>query len=211
MVFTIMNFNKQVDIYTVESDKHEKQCVNAAQIVQVMLKGYHFTNAKLTKKGFAISTDKGTRFVKVEGLSRQVYAAMSAKIDSEKAAEESKKHAMTQAIQSTPRASTPTPTGRKKVSARPNKDGIETSVQKKIKYEKPIIYMGNTYFSTKQLCKAFNRDLSTYETLRAKGYSMGEALGKIPLRPESELQKDKESRQDIGRALDNLAYQRGEY
>lgn len=209
MVFTIINFNKQVDIYTVESDTHEKQCVSAVQIVQVMLKGYNFTNAKLTKKGFAISTDKGTRFVKVEGLSRQVYAAMSAKIDSEKAAEESKKHAMTQAIQSTPR--TETHGTRKKVAARPSKNGVSPEAQKRLEYEKPIIYMGNTYFSEKQLCAHFNRDLGTYKKLRTKGYSISEALGKVPLRPESELQKDKESRQDISRALDNLAYQRGEY
>lgn len=65
MVFRIVNFNKELDLYSVISNEGEQKNVTSFQIVKVMLQGYKFDNAYVTKRGFAIKTASGIRYIQV--------------------------------------------------------------------------------------------------------------------------------------------------
>jgi flagellar biosynthesis GTPase FlhF len=65
MVFQIRDFNKNKSVFDVVSNSGEQMYVSGLQIVGVMIKGYEFTNAYLTSKGFAIVTPSGTRYIQL--------------------------------------------------------------------------------------------------------------------------------------------------
>lgn len=65
MVFQIRDFNKNKSVFDVISDSGEQMLVSGKQIVGVMIKGYEFTNAYLTSKGFAVITPSGTRYMQL--------------------------------------------------------------------------------------------------------------------------------------------------
>lgn len=65
MIFRIVDFNKELDLYSVISNEGEQKNVTSFQIVKVMLQGYKFDNAYVTKRGFAIKTASGIRYIQV--------------------------------------------------------------------------------------------------------------------------------------------------
>lgn len=188
MVFKIESFNKDLDLFNVVSDTGEKKYVTSYQIVQVMLQNYEFVNAELTTKGFSIKTDRGTRYIQVNNMPKQVLEAIHFKLNQQKLYEEQKKKQMTQAIRQKPQVKTSS-----KIDGR--------------SANKSITYKGQIYLSDTALCKKFNRDVNTFRELRSKGYSMDEALGLMKLRPESEIMP----RKNVDKMLDSLSGQRGEF
>ena len=81
-----------------------------------------------------------------------------------------------------------------------------TKIQGSNNRSQKLLYRGTLYLSEESLCRKFNRDIRLFKTLRSKGYSIDEALGVKPLRPEEELVSPKQ----IQRMLDSMAMQRGE-
>lgn len=205
MIFEIETFNKDLDIYTVVAKTGEKKVVSAAQIVMVMLKGVKFTNAKLTGKGFAILTSKGTRYIQVNGLPKQVLAQMHTMAAQEQTA---KKNNVTS-----------TPSGHQQH----NKQEATVSGQVQIKNAMikrapsagsgsyvsgtPVTVGGVTYKSTREMCTKHNRDFQVYSEMLKKGYTKEEALGIVDARPIDVVAKE---RLKTSHALDRMAYDRGE-
>ena len=190
MLFRIQSFNKSLDMYNVISDTGESKCVTAYQIVQVMLNGFVFDNAKLTKKGFAINTERGTRYIQIDNLPKTVILAINNKLEMDRINEELKKQQMTQAIK---KPSAQTKVGRHAITSTKTKS---------------IMYRGTKYLTDKHLCRKFNRDVNTFRHLLSKGYSLDEALGLRELRPESEVEADRKRNKAV---LDSMARERGEF
>ena len=90
MVFRIVNFNRELDIYSVISNEGEQRNVTSFQIVRVMLQGYKFDNATLTQKGFALKTDNGTRYIQVK-LDKQTQMQLVQYLSNKKLSEEQKR------------------------------------------------------------------------------------------------------------------------
>ena len=204
MIFRIIAMNKSLDMYNVMCDTGEQQCVKAYQIVQVMLQGYVFDNAKLTKKGFAVNTDKGTRYVQVDGLPKSVYAAIANKLMRDKSLVEETKKQMTQAIQATP---VQQPTQQKKTRVKASSlNNIKGNITGN-KGNQVVHYKGQVFLSDEKLCAKFNRDVNTYRKLIEEGYSMDEALGLKPLREAGDLI----SKSNMNKILDSMEAKRGGY
>ena len=235
MVFRIVDFNKELDIYSVISNEGEHKNVTSFQIVKVMLQGYNFDNAYLTQKGFALQTNRGTRYIQVN-LDRQTQMFVMQFLSKKKLDEEKQRHEIELAEQKRKEAEAERLRQQQEQQRREqlakqeqqkkldeqqkqNKPRINrvtattpsigrkvTKIQGSNRNEK-IFYNGNMYFSEEQLCKKFNTDVEQFKKLRFKGYSIDEALGLKPLRPEEELVSFKK----VSRMLDSMAAQRGEY
>lgn len=198
MILTITSMNKKVDMYEVVNDANERMVVSSIQILGVLVKGQEFTNAYLTRKGFAVKTTNGTRYIQFNSLPRELDMAIVARLKYLKDLEESKKNMMTQALQQPVHR----PTARVKAKVKVNSTG-NTSMSKN--NQEKIVYKGTVFLSANQLCKKFNRDVKLFKELYAKGYSIDECLGIMPLRPESELSK----REDVEKMLFRMSEERG--
>ena len=196
MVFTITNFNKQLDTYQVMSDAGQVMSVHGIQIVQVMLQGYIFNNAYLTKKGFGIQTDTGVRYIQVP-MNKQIMKTVAEFIALRDKKEAEMKAQMQ--VQNKPRATAKVKSNTSCLGNRQKIGGTNN--------QNRIVYKGQPFSSPEKLCAKFGRDVNTFLSLRAKGYTMDEALGLMPLRPEGQLQP----RYNVNKALDSLDSARGEY
>lgn len=198
MTFKIESFDKLTDLYLVVSDTGEQKYVTGIQIVQVMINGYKFINAKLTGKGFAILTNKGTRYVQVNGLPKQMQITMHNIVAAENKAVEVKKEQKEQKVNK------PTLKVRAK-AVTPKSDSTKS--------EKPkaFTFRGERYLSERQLCKKFNRDIDTFKAMIAKGYNIEESLGLCKPRSDEELKQALEERKRTFRTLDSMAVARGDF
>lgn len=201
MTFKIESFDKLTDLYLVVSDTGEQKYVTGIQIVQVMINGYKFINAKLTGKGFAIITNKGTRYVQVNGLPKQMQITMHNIVAAENKAAEIKKEQKEQKEQ---KVIKPIP----KVKAK-----AVTPKSDSTKSEKPkaFTFRGERFLSERQLCKKFNRDIDTFKTMIAKGYNIEESLGLCKPRSDKELEQALEERKRTFKTLDSMAVARGDF
>ena len=227
MIFRIVDFNKELDIYSVISNEGEQKNVTSFQIVNVMLQGYQFDNAYLTQKGFAVKTNNGTRYFQVNMDKRTQMLVMqfltAKKLQEQQLAEQQRQAQLLRQQQEAERLKQQQEAERlrkeqeqkikkqqsmQRVAATvsPSTSGKATKIQGNNRNEK-IFYRGNLYYSVEQLCKKFNADAEQFRKLRVKGYSIDEALGLKPLRPEEELVSLKQ----LNRVLDSMAAQRGEF
>lgn len=227
MVFRIVNFNKELDLYSVISNEGEQKNVTSFQIVKVMLQGYKFDNAYVTKRGFAIKTASGIRYIQVtldkqtqlqliqfmneqrrleleaerqkalqqEQLRMQQEQKRQERLRQEQLRQEQLRKQQEQAKKQSTAKAEEVRTG-----------NIVTKIQGSNNRSQKLLYRGTLYLSEESLCRKFNRDVNLFRTLRSKGYSIDEALGVKPLRPEEELVSPKQ----IQRMLDSMAMQRGE-
>ena len=154
MTFRILEMHKNIDTYTVSNNLRETMMVSGYQIIGAMLQGHEFENARLTKKGFAIVTDKGTRYVQLR-LDRNTSILIEQKLENDRLAEEAKKQQMARAI--------------KKPVVSNNRQSINNN-----KNTQAIVFRGDRYVSDTQLCKKYNRDINTFRSLVKKGYSISE-------------------------------------
>lgn len=223
MVFRIVNFNRELDIYSVISNEGEQRNVTSFQIVRVMLQGYKFDNATLTQKGFALKTDNGTRYIQVK-LDKQTQMQLVQYLSNKKLSEEQKrqdKEIELKMIKQREQEKLKEQQLNKKIQAEKEKRLKEirkaeqetaATVDSKVtkikgnNVNQKIFYKGNLYYSDEQLCKKFNANVVEFRRLRSKGYSIDEALGLKKLRPESELVSLKQ----FNRMMDSMALQRGE-
>lgn len=223
MVFRIVNFNRELDIYSVISNDGEQRNVTSFQIVRVMLQGYKFDNATLTQKGFALKTDNGTRYIQVK-LDKQTQMQLVQYLSNKKLSEEQKrqdKEIELKMIKQREQEKLKEQQLNQKIQAEKEKRLKEirkaeqetaATVDSKVtkikgnNVNQKIFYKGNLYYSDEQLCKKFNANVVEFRRLRSKGYSIDEALGLKKLRPESELISLKQ----FNRMMDSMALQRGE-
>lgn len=224
MIFRIVDFNKELDLYSVISNEGEQKNVTSFQIVKVMLQGYKFDNAYVTKRGFAIKTASGIRYIQVtldkdtqlqlihfmQEQRRLELEAERQKIlqqeqlrkqQEQKRQEQLGKQQLGKQQEQAKKQSTT-----KTEEVRIRSGNKVTKIQSSNNRSQKLLYRGTLYFSEESLCKKFNRDIKLFKTLRSKGYSIDEALGVKPLRPEEELVSPKQ----IQRMLDSMAMQRGE-
>lgn len=194
MIFRIDNIDKTNDLYMVSSDTGEQKCVSGFQIVAVMCNGYKFVNAKLTNKGFAVLTDKGTRYIQINGLTRQQLVQMHNIVEQEKQLEEAKKQQA---------HSSGKPTARiKGIIKKPITKGPSSYISG------PSVTVGGvTYKNEVEMCKQHNRDYRQYKEMIKKGYTREEALGIVEARSMDEVAKEKLKASHV---LDRMAYDRGE-
>lgn len=227
MVFRIVNFNKELDLYSVISNEGEQKNVTSFQIVKVMLQGYKFDNAYVTKRGFAIKTASGIRYIQVtldKQTQLQLIQFMNEQRRLELEAERQKalqqeqlrmqqeqkrqeRLRQEQLRQEQLRKQQEQAKNQNTAKTEEVRNGNRvTKIQGSNNRSQKLLYRGTLYLSEESLCRKFNRDISLFKTLRSKGYSIDEALGVKPLRPEEELVSPKQ----IQRMLDSMAMQRGE-
>lgn len=228
MIFKIVNFNKDLDIYAVISNEGEQKNVTSLQIVRVLLQGYKFDNAYLTQKGFALQTNAGTRYIQVR-MDKQTQMQVAQFLNAIKAQEQQRiaeqKRLEEEARRLAEQRRLEEERFRKEAEALRLKQAEEqkkqqqaqqraasdnkatTKIQGNAGRGQKIMYRGDLYLSEAHLCKKFNADVENFKALRAKGYSIDESLGLKPLRPEEELMSLKQ----LNRVLDSMAAQRGEY
>lgn len=222
MIFRIVNFNKELDLYSVISNEGEQKNVTSFQILKVMLQGYKFDNAYVTKKGFAINTTSGIRYIQValdketqlqlikfmqEQRRLELEAERQKAIQQEqlRKQQEQKRQEQLRAEQLRKQQEQTKKQSTAKVEEVRNGNKV-TKIQGSSTRSQKLLYRGTLYLSEESLCRKFNRDINLFRTLRSKGYSIDEALGVKPLRPEEELVSPKQ----IQRMLDSMAMQRGE-
>lgn len=227
MVFRIVNFNKELDLYSVISNEGEQKNVTSFQIVKVMLQGYKFDNAYVTKRGFAIKTASGIRYIQV-ALDKQTQLQLIQFMNEQRRLEleaerqkalqqeqlrmqqEQKRQErlrQEQLRQEQLRKQQEQAKNQNTAKTEEVRNGNRvTKIQGSNNRSQKLLYRGTLYLSEESLCRKFNRDISLFKTLRSKGYSIDEALGVKPLRPEEELVSPKQ----IQRMLDSMAMQRGE-
>lgn len=218
MVFKVVAFSKRNDLYKVVSDAGEQMDVRAIQILNVLLQGYKFVNVHLTGKGFGVVTPVGTRYIQINmdaNTQRMVYETLKNMKLAEQQAKQQQEQLRKQQEQEQLRKQQQEQLRRQqqekqqaqaKKSEADNKKGKTTKINAKAPSTK-IIYKGDTYMSDKILCRKFGADVERFRKLRKCGYSIDEALGLKPLRPQSELVSPKK----VQKALDSMARQRGEY
>lgn len=208
MVFKVVAFHKRTDLYKVVSDAGEQMDVRAIQILNVLLQGYNFVNVHLTGKGFGIVTPVGTRYVQINmdaNTQRIVYETLkNMKLAEQQAKQQQEQLKKQQQEQLRKQQAKQEAQAKKNETA--NKLGKTTKINTKVPSTK-IIYKGDTYMSDKILCRKFGADIERFRKLRQCGYSIDEALGLKPLRPQSELVSPKK----VEKALDSMERQRGEY
>lgn len=203
MIFRIVNFNKELDLYSVISNEGEQKNVTSFQIVKVMLQGYKFDNAYVTKRGFAINTASGIRYIQVildketqlqlihfiqEQRRLELEAERQKAIQQEqlrKQQEQKRQEQLrTEQLRKQQEQAKKQSTAKIEEARKGNK---VTKIQGSNTRSQKILYRGTLYLSEESLCRKFNRDINLFRTLRSKGYSIDEALGVKPLRPEEEL------------------------
>lgn len=214
MVFRIVNFNKELDLYSVISNEGEQKNVTSFQIVKVMLQGYKFDNAYVTKRGFAIKTASGIRYIQaaldkqtqlqlilfmneqrrleLEAERQKALQQEQLRIQQEQKRQEQLRQEQLRKQQEQTKKQSTTKTEEVRNGNR------VTKIQGSNNRSQKLLYRGTLYLSEESLCRKFNRDISLFKTLRSKGYSIDEALGVKPLRPEEELVSPKQ----IQRMLD---------
>ena len=217
MIFRIVDFNKELDLYSVISNEGEQKNVTSFQIVKVMLQGYKFDNAYVTKRGCAIKTDSGIRYIQVtldkdtqlqlihfmqEQRRLELEAERQKILQQEQLRKQQEQKRQEQLGKQQEQAKKQSTTKTEEVRS----GNKVTKIQSSNNRSQKLLYRGTLYFSEESLCKKFNRDIKLFKTLRSKGYSIDEALGVKPLRPEEELVSPKQ----IQRMLDSMAMQRGE-
>lgn len=222
MVFRIVNFNKELDLYSVISNEGEQKNVTSFQIVKVMLQGYKFDNAYVTKRGFAIKTASGIRYIQVtldnntqmqliqfmqEQRRLELEAERQKALQQEQLRIQQEQKRQEQLRQEQLRKQQEQAKNQNTAKTEEVRNGNRvTKIQGSNNRSQKLLYRGTLYLSEESLCRKFNRDISLFKTLRSKGYSIDEALGVKPLRPEEELVSPKQ----IQRMLDSMAMQRGE-
>lgn len=211
MIFTITSINKDLDIYTVVNETNEQKVVSGIQIVSVMVNGYQFNNAKLTNKGFAVVTTKGTRYVQV-AMTKDVQLKVASKVKEIAAREEVKKSQMSKAVNSDKVVNAPKPIGRPPVNKSAGSSLENVNIKQKIEGRKTtvtrIIFRGKHYYGINDICKKFNVDPKVFMERYEKGYTTEECLGLVPLRSDKELAEFKAANQ---RVINSMARQRGEF
>ena len=190
MILTITGYNKSRDIYEVHNDMNQSMVVNANQIIYALVNGNEFTNAYLTKKGFAIKYSGRTTYIQIANMPRQTELAILNRLEIIKKQEEAKKQAMTAAIR------------------KPSLKNINVAQISGMRdpRQRSIVYKGTTYLSVESLCKDHHRDVETFRSLYNKGYSLDECLGLAKLRTESAVTP----RAKAEKMLDAMAANRGE-
>lgn len=210
MIFTVTSIMKNKDLFNVVSDTGEGMIVTAVQILNVLLQGYQFTNVKLTKKGFAVATPQGTRYTQLN-MSKETAAKVKFIVDKQNEAEKQTKlmvQQMKQQMSQRTQQTQQTQCRSIENTIRPKAKSQTQKINRTNNREK-VVYRGDVYLSVESLCKKFNRDVNTFRKLRDKGYTMDEALGLMPLRPESELTM---TRQQINKRIDSsFSTQGGEF
>lgn len=222
MVFRIVNFNKELDLYSVISNEGEQKNVTSFQIVKVMLQGYKFDNAYVTKRGFAINTASGIRYIQVmldketqlqlihfiqEQRRLELEAERQKALQQEQLRKQQEQKRQEQLRAEQLRKQQEQAKKQSTAKAEEVRTGNKvTKIQGSNNRSQKLLYRGTLYLSEESLCRKFNRDINLFRTLRSKGYSIDEALGVKPLRPEEELVSPKQ----IQRMLDSMAMQRGE-
>lgn len=222
MVFRIVNFNKELDLYSVISNEGEQKNVTSFQIVKVMLQGYKFDNAYVTKRGFAINTASGIRYIQValdkqtqlqliqfmnEQRRLELEAERQKALQQEQLRMQQEQKRQERLRQEQLRKQQEQAKNQNTAKTEEVRNGNRvTKIQGSNNRSQKLLYRGTLYLSEESLCRKFNRDISLFKTLRSKGYSIDEALGVKPLRPEEELVSPKQ----IQRMLDSMAMQRGE-
>ena len=182
-----------------------------------MLQGYKFDNAYVTKRGFAIKTASGIRYIQV-ALDKQTQSQLIQFMNEQRRLElEAERQKAIQQEQLRKQQEQKRQEQLRKQQEQAKKQStakIEearngnkvTKIQGSNTRSQKILYRGTLYLSEESLCRKFNRDINLFRTLRSKGYSIDEALRVKPLRPEEELVSPKQ----IQRMLDSMARQRGE-
>lgn len=222
MIFRIVNFNKELDLYSVISNEGEQKNVTSFQILKVMLQGYKFDNAYVTKRGFAIKTASGIRYIQVtldkqtqlqliqfmnEQRRLELEAERQKALQQEQLRMQQEQKRQEQLRQEQLRKQQEQAKKQSTAKAEEVRNGNKvTKIQGSNNRSQKLLYRGTLYLSEESLCRKFNRDINLFKTLRSKGYSIDEALGVKPLRPEEELVSPKQ----IQRMLDSMARQRGE-
>lgn len=222
MVFRIVNFNKELDLYSVISNEGEQKNVTSFQIVKVMLQGYKFDNAYVTKRGFAIKTASGIRYIQVtldkqtqlqliqfmnEQRRLELEAERQKALQQEQLRMQQEQKRQERLRQEQLRKQQEQAKNQNTAKTEEVRNGNRvTKIQGSNNRSQKLLYRGTLYLSEESLCRKFNRDVILFRTLRSKGYSIDEALGVKPLRPEEELVSPKQ----IQRMLDSMAMQRGE-
>jgi hypothetical protein len=181
MVFTVVSMNKNLDMYEIVSSKGEKSVVSSAQILSVLIRGYNFSNVSLTSKGFAVETEKGTRYVQV-GMSRETHEEVQHRLVLIKQAEQQRQAQL----------------------EKRNLSGKKVQLNTTPKNTGAITYRGQRYISVESLCKKFSRDPEIFKKLYNMGYSMDECLGLAKLRPSEELRP----RESVYKMLDKIESER---
>lgn len=213
MIFRIVKFNKELDLYSVISNEGEQKNVTSFQIVKVMIQGYKFDNAYVTKRGFAINTASGIRYIQVmldketqlqlihfiqEQRRLELEAERQKAIQQEqlrKQQEQKRQEQLRTEQLRTEQLRKQQEQAKKQSTAKIEeaRNGNKvTKIQGSNTRSQKILYRGTLYLSEESLCRKFNRDINLFRTLRSKGYSIDEALGVKPLRPEEELVSPKQ-------------------
>lgn len=222
MIFRIVDFNKELDLYSVISNEGEQKNVTSFQIVKVMLQGYKFDNAYVTKRGFAIKTASGIRYIQVtldkqtqlqliqfmnEQRRLELEAERQKALQQEQLRMQQEQKRQERLRQEQLRKQQEQAKNQNTAKTEEVRNGNRvTKIQGSNNRSQKLLYRGTLYLSEESLCRKFNRDVNLFKTLRSKGYSIDEALGVKPLRPEEELVSPKQ----IQRMLDSMAMQRGE-
>ena len=195
MEFTITNFNKDLDMYNVVSDSNESRVVTAIQIVSVMAKGFNFTNAFLTRKGFGIKLPGNrNKYVQLSHISKQLDHQIVEALEAKKAKEKE--------------LNTPKPvvsTGGRKFK----RIVIPTTVKVRINDldNTPIDFRGKHYNSVRSLCMEYNTNPDSFRSLYNSGRGIEEALGlKLP-----DYFENNKSSKEVESALNQMAASRGEF
>lgn len=197
--FQIGNFDINADKYEVYSNKEQSMIVTAYQIVSTMVRGYEYTNARLTRAGFEVvgfgpinvlldkpMKDAMLRIVKKREASERAFAAAAKRRENMMVRQASSKD-------------------KTRAEIKLNK-AVHREIQSNINNER-IVFRGNTYLNAKAICKAFNADINKFNTLREKGYSVQESLGLAELRDGYKLN----NRVKLDKMLYQMGRIRGDY
>jgi small-conductance mechanosensitive channel len=211
MIFTIVRRNQNTGAFIVSDETGNQVQVSDSQIVTTMLKGYAYTNAKPTNKGFSYTDGTKTHFAQVDSLPSAMKKQLKELASSVAALEQQKKQMQQlelqkaqlqeqqRQLQQKPRAFV-----RPKAIARPKVDASRIPSNAN---QESYIYRGQAFSSEKKMCDYYHRDYALYKQLRSQGQSIGASLGQTPL---SASQDDKKARA-LDRALDSMELRRHEY
>lgn len=207
MVFSIMNYNKSKNKYQICNDAGEQAITAAYNITAALANGSVFTNAYLTKKGFAITDGSRTTYVQLDAMPAELKVLVLNRLAYIKQVEDAqrqqaefqRKQAARVSIKPTTTGGRPIATAKKKIGSASKTPVASTG--------KRIMYKGDVYLSDEQLCSRFGQSVDTFRKLRSQGYSMDESLGLIKPRP---LQSVQNNRARVDKILDSAAMQRGD-
>lgn len=236
MIFHIDAFDKKSGLYRVISNANEQMMVSSYQIVNVMIQGYMFNNARLTSKGFAFTVCNKTKYVQLNNMTKEMMIAMHNRLEYIKAQNENIKQQeeiarkqeelrQKEEIKNQQQMRQQQQQAKTKINSQKSKniqiEQANTQPSNESKHiiannrntkiighnTKRITYKGDSFLNEEQLCKKYGADVNKFKKLRAKGYTIAESLGEKPLRPENMIT----SPDKMQKILDSMARQRGEY